>query len=163
MIYNIYDEFCRLSGEIVDLIEQATDICLGLELGSVYNKDLPIEISLTITNKEDIKEINMEYRGIDSTTDVLSFPQYDDKESIVEGIGSLDEGMSMLLGDVVLCYGVALEQAKEFGNTESREVVYLYTHSLLHLLGYDHMTDEDRDEMRAHEENVMERLGLSRQ
>ena len=102
-------------------------------------------VSVTFTDKDGIKELNRDYRGVDSVTDVLSFPQYDDFEEIPE------EG-EILLGDVVICRERAAEQAREFGHSLDREMIYLFTHSILHLLGYDHM-----------EEEVMDFLGLSRE
>ena len=113
-------------------------------------------VSVTFTDKDGIKELNRDYRGVDSVTDVLSFPQYDDFEEIPE------EG-EILLGDVVICRERAAEQAREFGHSLDREMIYLFTHSILHLLGYDHMEVEEKREMRLKEEEVMDFLGLSRE
>ena len=113
-------------------------------------------VSVTFTDKDGIKELNREYRGVDSVTDVLSFPQYDDFEEI-PGEGEI------LLGDVVICRERAAEQAREFGHSLDREMIYLFTHSILHLLGYDHMEEEEKREMRLKEEEVMDFLGLSRE
>ena len=113
-------------------------------------------VSVTFTDKDGIKELNRDYRGVDSVTDVLSFPQYDDFEEIPE------EG-EILLGDVVICRERAAEQAREFGHSLDREMIYLFTHSILHLLGYDHMEEEEKREMRLKEEEVMDFLGLSRE
>lgn len=114
------------------------------------------EISVSFVEAEEIKRLNAEYRQVDSVTDVLSFPQFDDMSDIPE------EG-EICLGDVVICRQRAEEQAEEFGHSFEREIIYLFTHSILHLLGYDHMTDEDKSEMRAREEEVMEYLGIGRQ
>lgn len=113
-------------------------------------------VSVTFTDKDGIKELNRDYRGVDSVTDVLSFPQYDDFEEI-PGEGEI------LLGDVVICRERAAEQAREFGHSLDREMIYLFTHSILHLLGYDHMEEEEKREMRLKEEEVMDFLGLSRE
>lgn len=114
------------------------------------------EISVSFVEAEEIKRLNAEYRQVDSVTDVLSFPQFDDMSDIPE------EG-EICLGDAVICRQRAEEQAEEFGHSFEREIIYLFTHSILHLLGYDHMTDEDKSEMRAREEEVMEYLGIGRQ
>ena len=113
-------------------------------------------VSVTFTDKDGIKELNRDYRGVDSVTDVMSFPQYDDFEEI-PGEGEI------LLGDVVICRERAAEQAREFGHSLDREMIYLFTHSILHLLGYDHMEEEEKREMRLKEEEVMDFLGLSRE
>ena len=88
-------------------------------------------------------------------TDVLSFPQFDD---LVEDIPEVCE---ICLGDVVICEQKAREQAEEFGHSFERELVYLFTHSVLHLLGYDHVNSEEEEtEMREHQRDVMKKLGL---
>ena len=113
-------------------------------------------VSVTFTDKNGIRELNRDYRGVDSVTDVLSFPQYDDFDEI-------SEDGEILLGDVVICKERAAEQAREFGHSLDREMIYLFTHSILHLLGYDHMEEEEKREMRLKEEEVMDFLGLSRE
>ena len=118
-------------------------------------------VEVTITDNEGIRQINREQRGIDSPTDVLSFPMFDSTEEMEE-MQRLTGG-DVPLGDVVICMDKIREQAEEFGHSEERETVYLFTHSVLHLLGYDHEEDEDRKKMRAREEEIMESLGISRQ
>ncbi len=115
----------------------------------------PAEISVTFTDNENIRKLNAQYRGIDSETDVLSFPmgengQYDT---------NLETG-AKILGDVVISMEKAVEQAEAFGHSLQREVGYLTAHSVLHLLGYDHMEALEKVRMREKEELVMERLGL---
>ena len=114
------------------------------------------EISVTFVDDETIREINRENRGVDSVTDVLSFPQFDD-------LGEIDQKRPYLLGDVVLCTAQAQRQAEEFGHSVDRELVYLFVHSMCHLVGYDHMTEEEKAEMRAAEEAVMAGLDLKRE
>lgn len=114
-----------------------------------------VELSLSFVGEEEIQELNRDYRGVDSVTDVLSFPTY-------EGEIYEIEGMPTPLGDIVICMDRVRLQAKEFGHSERREIVYLAVHSLLHLLGYDHMEPEEKKEMRAREEEVMSALGLER-
>lgn len=113
------------------------------------------EISLTMVSPEEIRELNRDYRDVDSVTDVLSFPQFERKEDLPE------EG-EICLGDVVICEDKVREQAAEYGHSYEREFTYLFVHSLLHLLGYDHMNDEEKVVMRNREEEVMNRLDLRR-
>ena len=113
------------------------------------------EVSLTLVEPEEIKEINAEYRNVDSVTDVLSFPQY-------ECVDDMPEEGELMLGDVVICVERAKEQAEDFGHSYEREFVYLFVHSLLHLLGYDHMEDDEKAVMREKEEMVMSHIDLTR-
>ncbi|MBQ9961369.1 MAG: rRNA maturation RNase YbeY [Firmicutes bacterium] len=113
------------------------------------------EVSLTLVEPEEIKELNAEYRDVDKVTDVLSFPQY-------EGVWDMPEEGELCLGDVVICVERAKEQAEEYGHSYEREFVYLFVHSLLHLLGYDHMEDEEKAVMREKEEMVMSHIDLER-
>ena len=136
---------------MLDKMQEAAETALELE--GVTNEEL--EVSLTFVDEEEIQEINRDYREVDSVTDVLSFPQYETSEDIPE------EGYC-LLGDVVICIKRAEEQAEEFGHSVEREMVYLFTHSICHLLGYDHMEDDEKAVMRAREEEVMERIGVTR-
>ena len=115
-----------------------------------------IEVSVTFVEPEEIKELNAQYRGKDAVTDVLSFPQFDDWDDLPE------EG-EIALGDVVICMERAAEQAEEFGHSLEREVLYLFVHSIYHLLGYDHMEEDEKREMREKEEAVMAELGLTRE
>ncbi|MGI6721932.1 MAG: rRNA maturation RNase YbeY [Anaerovoracaceae bacterium] len=114
-----------------------------------------IEVSLTFVDEEEIRELNGAYRGIDRVTDVLSFPQFESPEDI-------PGAQKVLLGDVVICRQQAERQAEEYGHSRERELVYLFVHSIFHLLGYDHIQDDDKREMRKAEEEVMARLGLER-
>ena len=116
--------------------------------------DMDLEVSVTFTDNEGIRQLNREYRNIDRATDVLSFPQinYDDGEDISEG---------EMLGDIVISLERAREQAEEFGHSFERECAFLCAHSTLHLLGYDHeISDEDDADMRRRQSDVMKKLGL---
>jgi len=117
----------------------------------------PMRLSLSVSfvDKDEIQRLNKEYRNVDAVTDVLSFPQFD-------SFDYLQTWMEIELGDVVICADRAKEQAEEFGHSYERELIYLFVHSVFHLLGYDHMTDEDKAEMRAAEEEVMGKLGIVR-
>ena len=113
-------------------------------------------ISVTFTDNEGIREKNREFRGIDAPTDVLSFPMYDFKNGEKPGKGEICE-----LGDIVLSLERAAEQAEDFGHSYEREVAFLTVHSVLHLLGYDHVHSEEEElEMREHQRAIMRRLGL---
>lgn len=113
-------------------------------------------ISVTFTDNEGIREKNREFRGIDAPTDVLSFPMYDFKKGEKPGPGEICE-----LGDIVLSLERAAEQAEDFGHSYEREVAFLTVHSVLHLLGYDHVHSEEEElEMREHQRAIMRRLGL---
>jgi probable rRNA maturation factor len=143
----------RLPGQsVIDYMTRAAELCLR---GENLDPDR-VEISVTFVSTEEIHELNKVYRGKDCVTDVLSFPQF-------EGLKEIEgrEGI-LCLGDVVICPEQALLQADEFGHSGERELVYLFTHSVLHLLGYDHEAEADREEMRALEEKVMNEIGLTR-
>ena len=112
---------------------------------------LAYEVSITFVDKDEIHQLNKEFRKVDRPTDVLSFPM--DTDFIVEGVDAM-------LGDIVICMDVAKEQANDFGHSLDREIMYLTCHSTLHLLGYDHMTDDEKREMRTREKEVMKILGV---
>ncbi len=114
-----------------------------------------VEISLSVVSKDEIRELNRDFRDTDRVTDVLSFPQYESPEEI-------GNGEVTVLGDVVICDLVARQQAEMYGHSYEREFVYLFVHSVLHLLGYDHMDAADKKEMRSKEEEVMSYIGLER-
>ncbi|MBQ1887133.1 MAG: rRNA maturation RNase YbeY [Firmicutes bacterium] len=148
-----FDEERRPGEETEELMNRAAMLCLENEEMETEN----VSLSVTIVGKDEIRVLNRDYRNVDSVTDVLSFPAYGDEEEI-----SLEEGEELSLGDVVICEERAREQAEEYGHSFDRELIYLFTHSVLHLLGYDHMTDEDKAVMREKEEAVMSALGLTR-
>ena len=114
-----------------------------------------LEISVSFTDEKGIRELNRLYRDIDKVTDVLSFPQFNEP-------GEIPKAGPVMLGDVVICTQQALLQAHDFGHSANRELVYLFVHSIFHLMGYDHMTDDEKEDMREHEESVMNKIGLGR-
>lgn len=130
--------------ELEEMIHQAVGESLKED-----NLDGSFEISISFVEEEEIKELNFDYRGIDSVTDVLSFPLIENPE--------IEDG---LLGDIVICYKRAIEQSIEYGHSAKREIIYLVVHSMFHLLGYDHMNDEDKKKMRSKEKSVLKRLGV---
>ena len=150
---NIYfDETQAVSDEILRKMEEAA--AYGAELENL--DDERCEISVTFVDMEEIHELNKLHRGVDKPTDVLSFPQFEDvcEEAPEEG--------EICLGDVVICREKAAEQAEEFGHSFEREILYLFVHSVLHLLGYDHMEEGEKKEMRAREEKIMEHIDVLR-
>ena len=120
------------------------------------NFDQPCGVSVTFTDNEGIRELNREYRGKDSATDVLSFPLYD----FAAGEGPLP-GERAELGDIVLSLERAREQAAELGHSYERETAFLCVHSVLHLLGYDHeRSAEEEEDMCRRQREIMVKLGL---
>lgn len=139
-------------GNILDTMMKAAEYCIEAE-----NIDTDrSEISVTFLSLEEIHQLNRLYRQVDSPTDVLSFPQFED-------LNELPEEGEIMLGDVVICIDRAREQAEEFGHSFEREIIYLFVHSVLHLLGYDHMDEDEKKIMRRREEEVMENIGLKRE
>jgi probable rRNA maturation factor len=138
-----------VSTELEQLVEAVVVKTLEME-----EFDPNVEVSVTFVSAQRIKELNKEYRSKDSVTDVLSFPQYTD-----EGF-EVYEDEPIMIGDVVICLERAAQQAQDYGHSFEREVAYLMCHSVLHLLGYDHMDDEEKALMRSREELVMSAMGL---
>ena len=140
-----------ISEELLALMEESARLCLTKAGIPEEN----CEFSVSFVDREEIKELNSTYRGVDKVTDVLSFPQFED-------FSEFPEDQIICLGDIVICEDRAKEQAEEFGHSYEREIIYLFTHSVLHILGYDHMDEEEKAEMREREEEVMTELKLKR-
>lgn len=130
---------------IEGIINQVIEECLKEEEHSI-----DVEVSVSFVDNEEIRELNREYRNVDSPTDVLSFPMEEDSLGL----------FTPLLGDIVISLERALEQSKEYGHSFEREIAYLTAHSMFHLLGYDHMTDEAKKVMREKEKSVMKTLKI---
>lgn len=130
--------------EIESLIEKVI-----LESFKVEGLSDNYEVSISFVDNVEIKILNNEYRGVDSETDVLSFPM--DEDFIVA---------TPLLGDIIISMERAKEQAEEYGHSLEREVAYLTTHSMFHLMGYDHMNEEEKHLMRGKEKQVMRNLNI---
>lgn len=128
------------------------------ETARVHEVDDLAEVSLMFTDDETIHEMNHEYRGIDRPTDVLSFALEEGEEE--EIYGGPEEN---LLGDIIISVETATRQAEEYGHSVEREMAFLALHGMLHLLGYDHMEEEERKEMRAQEEAILASLGITRE
>lgn len=124
----------------------------------LHGLDDMTEVDITIVDDEEIHTLNREYRNVDRPTDVLSFALDEGEEDEPELIDVPEEH---LLGDIIISAETAQRQGEEFGHGLEREIVYLAVHGLLHLLGYDHMTDEDKKIMRAKEEEALREIRLS--
>ena len=132
--------------------------------------NVPYQISLLFVDNEEIREINRDTRGMDKATDVLSFPMLEyPKDKVFKDVYKdtkfneiyLD-GDELVLGDMVLSLERAKEQSIEYNHSFNREVCYLVVHSILHLLGYDHMEDEEKKRMREREEEILGNLNITR-
>lgn len=156
------DEFDKLTPEMWNLMERAADIALMTEFKELENIELENEpeLGVTVVDDSEILELNREYREKDSVTDVLSFPQFEGHDDLLEDL--LDDESETLIGDVVICYEQAGRQAEEYGTGLTREMLYLFVHSVMHLFGYDHMNEEEKAVMRAREEEVLSAIGVSR-
>lgn len=115
-----------------------------------------VEVSCVLVDDERIHEINREYRHIDRSTDVISFAMEDNDQFYVEG-------MPRTLGDIFISVDHAKKQAEEYGHSLRREMCFLFTHGILHLLGYDHMTDEQEKEMLGLQDQILGALSIERE
>ena len=118
-------------------------------------------ITLTLTTPENIKEINKKYRNIDKETDVLSFPMFE-REELQEKIKNNQFTHEDVLGDIVISIEQVKKQAVEYGHSFERELSYMMVHGFYHLMGYDHMTEEEKKEMREKEDKVLGVLKITR-
>ena len=172
MIKIAHDDEQRPEGELKALMERAADFISVREGMQAFD----CEVSLFFADEEEIRQMNAQYRDIDQPTDVLSFPMFDDRAALDSGAARPDnlvrfavgeiEGSAFaqpqpaMLGDIVICREIAARQAEEYGHSEEREMAFLFTHGLLHLLGYDH-EGEEASTMRTVEKEVMAMLGLN--
>ena len=136
-------------------------ICTALEAQGV---SLPCEVNVMLTNDAGIQKVNQSMRGVDKPTDVLSFPMFDMPAGSLPTIGWSDPDTGLIpLGDMCISLERAKAQAEEFGHSVERELSYLAVHSVLHLLGYDHMDEgPQKAQMRAREEAILGQLGITR-
>jgi len=142
----------EVSDEMIERIEAVVEKVLEVE--GIHQQG---ELSVMFVSNEEIKELNNTHRDKDAVTDVLSFPQYEDMEAVIREVGYV------ALGDIVISFDRAAEQAEEYGHSIEREICYLVTHSMYHLLGFDHMDEGDKKEMRLREENILAELGIERE
>lgn len=143
------------------LIDELIEVCNTVMEEEECNFDA--EISFTLTDNENIRQINSMYRNIDRATDVLSFPMLEFEEDETDAVYETD-GESVMLGDIVISIEKAREQAKEFNHSFRREMAFLTAHSMLHLLGYDHVDDEEGERIMIEKQNkVLNKLGITRE
>lgn len=141
------------------LLEKTALTCLKDE-----NMTLGCEINILITDDASIRQINQQFRNIDYSTDVLSFPMVNTKNGRIlseEGDYDLDEGL-LLLGDIVISMETAQRQAEQYDHALERELAFLVSHGVFHLLGYDHMEKDEETVMLSKQEAVLDKLGLKR-
>lgn len=138
--------------ELEDYVRLAVE-----KVGELYDAE-DAEVSITLTDNTHIHELNKTYRGIDRPTDVLSFALNESDEPEI-----LDGPEVDVLGELVISVERAREQAMEYGHSLRREIAFLTVHGMLHLLGYDHMKEEERREMEEEQRYVMEQLGIPRE
>jgi len=148
ILINNSQEKIVIDDSINELIEKVVLECLKEE-----GKGTDYEVSVTFVDDEEIRELNREYRNVDKSTDVLSFP-LDESE--------FDIPVDTLLGDIVISAETAKRQSEEYGHSLEREIAYLTAHSMFHLMGYDHMKEDEKKIMRAKEKKVMNSLGIFR-
>ncbi len=147
-VYNDDNHLCEKSYEekYIQIIETTLNY---LEI------DDDVELSCVIVDDETIHSINKDYRSIDRSTDVISFALEDSEQYYVDD-------MPRSLGDIFISYDHALKQAQEYGHSINREMCFLFTHGLLHLLGYDHMEDDDAKEMFELQDKILGKLKIER-
>lgn len=158
--------------EKVEVVDGFNNIIMNVIEHTLKEEQVSIEceVSVIFIDNEEIKEINKEHRNIDKVTDVLSFPMLDyPKGKVFKEVylnyefsqAELFEG-KLILGDIALSLERAQEQSSEYGHSFLREAAYLTVHSVLHLLGYDHMVEEDKERMRKREEEILNSFNLTR-
>lgn len=161
-----YDNECEKEfGEDINTAELADEL-LNVSVG-ILGCEYECECNLLITTTESIHRMNLDNRGIDRPTDVLSFPVIDfkapcDYRCIDENdftIFNPDTGM-LMLGDIVICRDKVISQAGEYGHTVKRELAFLIVHSILHLFGYDHIEDNQRYEMEEMQRTILNKLNI---
>lgn len=156
-MFNIEYLDVKEKSEYESIISKVLDKCFEVEH---LPKD-KLLVSVTLTNPENIKNINNEYRKIDKSTDVLSFPMFE-KEEIEKMVKLQNWEYTDILGDMVISIEQVENQAKDFGHSFERELSYMVVHSFYHLMGYDHIKEEDKEKMRPKEEYVLNELGITR-
>ncbi|WPC79188.1 rRNA maturation RNase YbeY [Bacillus halotolerans] len=154
LLIDIVDETGSVSEEMLKEVENLLQFAAERE--GVQDQ---AEVSVTIVTNEDIQQINKEYRGKDTPTDVISFALEEEGEDEVEIVGA---EMPPVLGDIIISADRTREQAEEYNHSFKRELGFLAVHGFLHLLGYDHMTKEKEEEMFTKQKDLLDAYGLKR-
>lgn len=148
----------EITDDHINIIKKCIEAALSFE-----NISYDCEVSLTLTDNENIAEINAQMRNIHSPTDVLSFPMLDGTNGAISPSAEDFSNGFLLLGDIVISFERAKEQAEQFGHSLEREIGFLTVHSMLHLLGYDHeLSKEDEIIMFEKQENILNSISLTR-
>ena len=149
----------EISKNIQKLIERAIKLCVEKE-----GFPFPCEASVTLVDSEDIQDLNREHRGIDKPTDVLSFPsiEYINGEPQIQPGDTDPDSGQVFLGDIIISVERAFEQSQDYGHSVERELSFLAVHGILHLLGYDHETEDDEKLMFSLQEEVLNEMELFR-
>ncbi len=136
-------------------------------LADFAEADVPLAVELLFVDEREIRRLNSETRGIDKVTDVLSYPTMEEVKGkplrAKDHPFEIDEEGRLVVGSVVVCTKRAREQAIEYGHSYERELHYLIVHGVMHCLGYDHIEEEERAQMREKEESVLKKLGIVRE
>ncbi len=149
---------CQVIEIAQDLISELKKVTQSsLESENIYTDS---QISLTFTDDEEIKYLNFKHRKIDKATDVLSFPLYSKNE--IEQFKKTDTHTQLILGDIVISVEKARQQAEKYKHSFKREICFLVCHSMFHLMGYDHMNEDEAKIMREKENSVLEQLNINR-
>ena len=157
--FRIYSDGEEFSAEDARRLERAMD--------GFVKSDVPLAVEFIFTDEEEIRRLNRELRSTDRVTDVLSFPALDG----IKGKAlkrrdypcDVDDEGNLFVGSIAVCKKRAAEQAEEYGHSYRRELNYLLVHGILHCLGYDHMTEEEKSEMREKEECILGKMGITRE
>ncbi|MCY7917718.1 rRNA maturation RNase YbeY [Bacillus vallismortis] len=154
LLIDIVDETGSVSEEMLKEVENLLQFAAERE--GIQDQ---AEVSVTIVTNEDIQQINKEYRGKDAPTDVISFALEEEGEGEVEIVGA---EIPPVLGDIIISVDRTREQAEEYNHSFKRELGFLAVHGFLHLLGYDHMTKEEEEEMFTKQKDLLDAYGLKR-
>lgn len=157
--FRIYSDGEEFSAEDARRLERAMD--------GFVKSDVPLAVEFIFTDEEEIRRLNRELRSTDRVTDVLSFPALDG----IKGKAlkrrdypcDVDDEGNLFVGSIAVCKKRAAEQAEEYGHSYRRELNYLLVHGIMHCLGYDHMTEEEKSEMREKEECILSKMGITRE
>ena len=142
--------------EYIELIEKV----IGQAFLEEKIETINLYINIILTNPGNIRNINKQYRNIDKETDVLSFPMFEKEE--IEEMKKNGNDINEPLGDIIISIARVKQQAEEYGHSFERELSYMLIHGFYHLMGYDHMNDEDKKQMREKEEIVLNNLNINR-
>lgn len=147
--------------EYKKIIQKVVNTCFkeeNLEKTNLY-------LNIILTNPETIRQTNKKYRNIDKETDVLSFPMFQKEEldNLIKESLQREETIEDVLGDIMISIPRVIEQANEYGHSVERELAYMVVHGFYHVMGYDHIKEEDKIIMRPKEENILSKLNITRQ